>query len=166
MNSISLKIGGVITFTAFVSLALVFANSPAYTRPGFSQPKVLDTVNKSPSLQFVEVPILLFGAPTLSGGAEGDCPGPYAGYVTYIKTNPFYGWAPSTNTTMTFIASDPSGRTDTKIQYVGEFVDNDCATTSVVIPYPPVSPMYRFAIYFPSNPPSTNYPIMLTGFNQ
>ena len=30
---------------------------------------------------------------------------------------------------------------------------------------PPFSPLYRFAIYFPNNVLTTNYPIILTGFN-
>jgi hypothetical protein len=112
-------------------------------------------------------PIVVYGGPKLSGGTQGTCPGNYAGYVNYTKTiSQGWGWAPSTNTTTIFTASDGSGRTDTKIAYMGKFGDTGCDQTIVTIPNPPFSPSYRFTIYFPNNVPTTNYPITLTGFNQ
>ena len=108
-------------------------------------------------------PITVFGAPYPGGGSQGSCPGPYAGYVNYTKTvSQGWGWVP-TGTVHT--ASDGSGRTDTKIVYLGKRTDNGCDQTSVIIPNPPVSTAYRFTIYFPNNVPTTNYPIVLTGFN-
>jgi hypothetical protein len=110
-------------------------------------------------------PIIVFGAPISGGGKQGTCPGTYAGYVNYTKSiSQGWGWVPSTNTTI-FTASDGSGRTDTKIMYGGKYGDTGCNQTTVTIPNPPPSPSYRFTIFFPNNVPTTNYPIVLTGFN-
>jgi hypothetical protein len=109
-------------------------------------------------------PITVFAAPVNSGGTIPGCPGTYAGYVNYTKSLPAWGWVPSTNTTV-FTATDGSGRTDTKTVYLGKNFDTGCAQTPVTVPNPPVSAKYRFTIYFPSNVPSTNYPITLTGFD-
>jgi hypothetical protein len=108
-------------------------------------------------------PITVYGLPKISGGTQGPCPGSYAGYVNFTKTiSQGWGWAP-TGTIHT--ASDGSGRTDTKIVYMGLSYDSGCNQTSVTIPHPPISAKYRFTIYFPNNVPTTNYPIVLTGFN-
>jgi len=112
-------------------------------------------------------PIVVLGTPLLSNGSKNSCPGPYVGYVAYSKTiSQGWGWAPTAGATV-LTAADGSGRTDTKIQYVGAYGDNGCGQTTVTIPYPPVSPVYRFGIYFTNNvPSSTNaYPMVLTGFN-
>ena len=46
-------------------------------------------------------PITVFGAPVVSSGSQGSCPGAYAGYVNYIKTvSKGWGWAPSAGTTI------------------------------------------------------------------
>jgi len=111
--------------------------------------------------------IVVFGAPISGGGKQGTCPGSFVGYINYTKTiSQGWGWVPSTNTTTIFTASDGSGRTDTKIGYMGKYGDTGCNQTTVTIPNPPFSPSYRFTIYFPNNVPTTNYPIVLTGFNQ
>jgi hypothetical protein len=111
-------------------------------------------------------PITVYGLPKAGGGTQGTCPGRYAGYINFTKTiAQGWGWTPSTNTTTVFTAADGSGRTDTKIVYLGIYCDNGCNQTSVTIPNPPYSPKYRFTIYFPNNVPTTNYPIVLTGFN-
>jgi len=110
--------------------------------------------------------ITLYGAPKASGGTQGTCPGSYAGYVNYTKTvSQGWGWSPATNSTTIFTASDGSGRTDTKVVYQGRSFDSGCGQTSVTIPNPPISSSYRFSIYFPNNVPTTNYPIVLIGFN-
>jgi len=129
-----------------------------------------DTVpTRAASLNVVTVsltgggPITVYGLPTVGGGTQGTCPGRYAGYVNYTKTiSQGWGWAP-TGTVHT--AADGSGRSDTKIVYVGISYDSGCNQTSVTIPHPPISAKYRFSIYFPNNVPTTNYPIVLTGFN-
>jgi hypothetical protein len=109
--------------------------------------------------------IIVFGLPKVSNGKQGTCPGSYAGYINYTKTiAQGWGWAPLTNTTV-FTAADGSGRTDTKIMYGGEYGDTGCNQITVTIPNPPFSPLYRFTIFFPTNVPTTNYPIVLTGFN-
>ena len=101
----------------------------------------------------------------VSSGSNGVCPGSYAGYVIYSKTVANgWGWAPSTNTTM-FKAVDGGGRTDTKVEFIGKSNDTGCNQTTVTIPNPPTSTKYRFKIYFPSNVPTTNYPVVLTGFD-
>ena len=110
--------------------------------------------------------VIIYSYPARGGGSQGTCPGSYAGYANYTKTvAQGWGWAPSTNTTTIFTASDGSGRTDTKITYMGRSFDSGCNQTTVTIPNPPFSPSYRFTIYFPNNVPTTNYPIILTGFN-
>lgn len=109
-------------------------------------------------------PITVFGTPYPGGGSQGSCPGPYAGYVNYIKTaSQGWGWAPVSG--MAHTASDGSGRTDTKIEYGGRSGDEGCHQTSVSIPNPTFSTKYRFTIYFPNNVPTGPYPIILTGFN-
>lgn len=111
------------------------------------------------------VPITVFGTPYPGSGSQGSCPGPYVGYVAYTKTvSKGWGWAPISGAT-TLKAADGSGRTDTKVEYFGAYGDYGCARTTVTIPYPPSSPVYQFCIYFASNVPTTNYPIVLTGFN-
>jgi hypothetical protein len=110
-------------------------------------------------------PITVYGTPLLGGGSQGNCPGPYAGYVSYSKTvSQGWGWAPTAGATV-LTAADGSGRTNTKIQYVGAYGDSGCAQTKVTIPYPAFSPVYRFGIYFANNVPTNAYPIILTGFN-
>jgi hypothetical protein len=110
-------------------------------------------------------PIVVSGGPKASNGTINPCPGSFVGYVNYSKTiSQGWGWTPATNATV-LTASDGGGRTDTKIGYVGKYGDTGCDQTTVTIPYPPYSPAYRFTIYFPNNLPTTNYPIVLTGFN-
>jgi hypothetical protein len=108
--------------------------------------------------------VVVFATPIVGTGDLGNCPGPYKGYVNYTKTvAEGWGWAPSTNTTV-YTASDNT-RTNTKVEYAGNYGDSGCAKVSVTIPYPPDSTVYRFTIYFTNNVPSTNYPITLVGFN-
>ena len=111
-------------------------------------------------------PITVFGAPYAGGGSQGGCPGSYTGLVAYTKTiSQGWGWAPIVGAKV-LTATDGSGRTDTKIQYVGAYGDSGCAQTTVTIPYPPFSPVYRFAIYFTNNVPTNAYPmVLMTGFN-
>jgi hypothetical protein len=109
--------------------------------------------------------ITVYGMPVSGGGSQGTCPGSYIGYVNYTKTvSQGWGWAPSTNTTL-HRASDGSGRTDTKVQYVGRSSDSGCAQTTVAIPDPTFSTKYRFTIFFTNNIPTNAYPITLSGFN-
>jgi len=110
-------------------------------------------------------PITVAGLPKASNGTIGTCPGSYAGYVIYTKTlSQGWGWTPVSGATVLTV-SDGGGRTDTKVTYSGKYGDSGCGQTSVTIPYPPPSPAYRFAIYFPNNVPTTNYNIVLNGFN-
>lgn len=97
------------------------------------------------------------------GGSGGSCPGPYVGFASYIKPSPAWGWAPSSGTTV-HTATD-TNRTDTYISYLGRYYDTGCATNSVTVPNPPVSPKYRFTVFFPNNLPTNAYSIVLTGFN-
>jgi Immunoglobulin domain len=108
--------------------------------------------------------ITVFGFPVFSGGSQGTCPGPYAGYVNYTKTVvQGWGWAPSTGTTV-HTATD-TNRTDTKVQYLGKFGDKNCQQTTVTVPDPTFSPKYRFTIYFTNNVPTNSYAITLSGFD-
>jgi hypothetical protein len=109
--------------------------------------------------------ITVYGAPVASGGGSGNCPGRYAGYVNFTKTvSQGWGWAPSTNTTI-HIATD-NNQSNTKVQYVGQYGDTGCCTNSVTLGYQ-MSPVYRFAIYFPTNTvvPTNTYSITLDGFD-
>jgi hypothetical protein len=109
-------------------------------------------------------PITVYASPVFSAGSAGSCPGPYAGYVIYCKTaQQGWGWTPSNNASI-YMAADGGGRSDTSVVYGGEYGDSGCDQTSVAV-HPAFSPAYRFAIYFPDNVPTTNYPITLTGFN-
>ncbi len=119
-----------------------------------------------PGLVAMGGPQTVWATPVDSGGQSGSCPGPYAGYVTYVNTNA-WGWVPDTsNSNTVFTAADGGGRTDTCVVYTGKLLDRGCAQTMVTIPYPPHSTAYRFCIYFPNNVPTTNYPITLNGFVQ
>jgi hypothetical protein len=111
-------------------------------------------------------PIVVFGPPVLASGGTGTCPGHYAGYVNYTKsvTNG-WGWAPDTNNGNTIFTASDTNRTNTKIEYVGEFGNNGCNQATVTIPNPPISPVFRFSIYFTNNVPTNAYPITLGGFN-
>jgi hypothetical protein len=109
-------------------------------------------------------PITVYGVPAAGSGAVNPCPGSYIGYAGYIPTNA-WGWTPATGTT-TFTAANGGGCSNIKIQFQGEYGDSGCNSSSVTIPNPPPSPSYQFTVYFGSNPvPTTNYPIILTGFN-
>lgn len=104
-------------------------------------------------------------APTTASGTIPGCGGNYVGYVSYTKTVANgWGWAPDTNNTTVFTASDGGGRTNTKIRYQGKNGDTNCGMTTVTVPNPPFSAAYRFTIYFTNNLPTTNYPILLNGF--
>jgi hypothetical protein len=109
-------------------------------------------------------PITVFGAPSCGSGTQGTCPGAYIGYVVYANpTTNAWGWAPQTNTTV-YTATD-TNRINTNVQYVGAYGDIGCNKTTVTIPYPAFSPVYRFAIFFTNNVPTNAYPITLVGFN-
>jgi hypothetical protein len=108
--------------------------------------------------------ITVFGTPILSGGGQGSCPGPYAGYVNYTKTvAQGWGWSPTSSPPHS--AADGTSRKDTKVQYAGAYGDIGCNQTTVTLPNSPPSPLYRFTIFFTSNVPTGPYPITLTGFN-
>jgi hypothetical protein len=110
--------------------------------------------------------ITVFGSPVVSAGGSGTCPGKYAGYVNFTKPpSQGWGWSPSISTT-TYTATD-TNRSDTRIQFGGDFGDIGCAQTAVTIPFPAMSPVYRFSIYFPPGTavPTNAYPITLNGFN-
>ena len=109
-------------------------------------------------------PIVVFGSPLVSSGSQGTCPGPYTGYVNYTKALPQWGWAPDTSNNNTIFTATDTNRINTKIQYVGAYGDNSCNQTTVTVPNPPGSPVYRFAIYFTNNVPTNAYGITLSGF--
>ena len=108
--------------------------------------------------------VVVYAAPVWSSGTLGTCPGAYKGYVTYIKTaQQGWGWAPSSSTTV-YTATD-NNSSNTTVMYLGDYGDSGCAQTSVTIPYPAFSDVYRFTIFFTNSVPTTNYPITLSGFN-
>ena len=106
--------------------------------------------------------LVITGKATISSGTNGLCPGGYIGYVSYTKTtSQGWGWAP-TNSLHT--ATD-TNRTDTKVEFEGEFGDTGCNLTTVTLPDPPPSPKYRFTVYFTKNVPTNAYPLVLKGFS-
>jgi len=110
-------------------------------------------------------PVVVFGSPVVSSGSSGTCPGPYAGYVNYTKTlQQGWGWAPDTTGGKTIFTATDTNRTNTKIQYIGAYGDGGCNQTTVTVPNPPISPVYRFTIYFTNNVPTNAYAITLDGF--
>jgi hypothetical protein len=110
-------------------------------------------------------PVTVFSYPLLSSGSQGTCPGHYTGYVNYTKTvQQGWGWAPDTTNNNTIFTATDTNRTDTKILYGGAYGDNNCNQTSVTVPSPAYSPVYRFTIYFTNNVPTNPYAITLDGF--
>ncbi len=109
--------------------------------------------------------ITVFGMPVTSGGGSGSCPGKYSGYVNITKPpTQGWGWAPTAGT-QTHTATD-TNRSDTKIVYTGQWGDCACGLTTVTLGYP-MSPVYRFSVYFPQGVavPTNAYPITLDGFD-
>ncbi len=110
-------------------------------------------------------PMVVYSFPYPGGGAGGSCPGAYVGYVNY--TLPYtngWGWAPDTSNGNTVFTASDTNSTSTKVQYVGEYGDVGCNQTTVTVPYPAFSPVYRFTIYFTNAAPTNPYPITLSGF--
>jgi hypothetical protein len=108
---------------------------------------------------------VIFGSPVQKSGSQGACPGAFSGYNIYTQAPPAWGWAPATNTAV-FTVTNGGQRADVRIEFTGEYGDSGCNLSGVTIPNPPASPQYTFNVYFRSNPPpTTNYPIILTGFN-
>ncbi len=111
--------------------------------------------------------ITVFGAPVVSSGGAGGCPGAYAGYVMFSRTlSQGWGWAPTAGAPS--LSAADLNRSDTKIQVGGKSGDVYCDQTIVTVPIPAYSPKYRFAIFFPpgTQVPTNAYPITLTGFDQ
>ena len=107
--------------------------------------------------------IIAYALPIKSSRTATGCPGSYVGYANYSYP-PTWGWVPATNTTIP-TATDGGGRTNTKFEFIGEFGDDGCSTGGgSSLPSSPPSPAYCFTVFFPSNLPTTNYPIVLTGF--
>ena len=110
-------------------------------------------------------PVVVFGLPLLGGCGQGTCPGHYVGYINYTKSNTNgWGWAPDTSNGNTIFTAVDTNQSNTKIEYVGAYGDNGCNQTSVTVPNPPMSPVYRFAIFFTNNVPTNAYAITLDGF--
>jgi hypothetical protein len=110
-------------------------------------------------------PMVVYSFPYPGGGGSGSCPGHYVGYVNYTKpyTNG-WGWAPDTTNGNTVFTATDNNQTNTKVEYVGAYGDEGCNQTTVTVPNPPYSPVYRFTIYFTNNVPTNAYPITLSGF--
>jgi hypothetical protein len=110
--------------------------------------------------------ITMYGTPIMSGGGNGSgCPGKYSGYVSFTKTSSQgWGWAPTSGVT-NHTATDYN-RSDTKVYFLGQYGDPGCNTNSVAVTNP-MSPVYRFSIFFPTNTvvPTNVYPITLDGFD-
>jgi len=109
-------------------------------------------------------PIIVYALPVNGNGGQGTCPGHYVGYVDYSPGTNAWGWVPDTTNGNTIFTATDTNRTNTKIQYLGEYGDNGCNQMTVTVPNPPTSPQYVFTIYFTNNVPTNAYPITLDGF--
>ena len=109
-------------------------------------------------------PLVVYSFPLSGNGSQGKCPGSYVGYVNYNPGTNGWGWPPDTTNGNTVFTASDTNRTNTKIQYLGEYFDNGCNQTTITVPNPPVSPQYQFTIYFTNNVPTNAYPITLNGF--
>lgn len=111
-------------------------------------------------------PMVVYSFPYPGSGSGGSCPGPYTGYVTFQKpyTNG-WGWAPDTTNGNTIFTATDGNSTNTKVQYMGAYGDIGCNQTTVTVPNPAFSPVYRFTIYFTNSVPTNAYPITLSGFD-
>jgi hypothetical protein len=110
-------------------------------------------------------PMVVYSFPYPGAGAGGLCPGPYVGYVNYTKPpTSGWGWAPDTSNGNTVFTATDTNSTSTKIQYCGEYGDVGCNQTTVTVPNPAFSPVYRFTIFFTNAAPTNPYPITLSGF--
>lgn len=111
-------------------------------------------------------PVVVYSFPLAGQGGQGTCPGRYVGYVAFTKpyTNG-WGWTPDTTNGNTVFTATDNNRTNTKVEYVGEYGDNGCDKTTVTVPNPPISPAYEFCIFFTNSVPTNPYPITLSGFN-
>jgi hypothetical protein len=110
-------------------------------------------------------PMIVYSYPSTSGGGQGQCPGPYSGFVAY--TLPYtngWGWVPDTSNGNTVFTAADTNASNTKVQFIGEYGDLGCNQTTVTVPNPAMSPAYEFAIYFTNAVPTNPYPIMLSGF--
>jgi len=110
--------------------------------------------------------ITMYGMPVAGGGGSGTgCPGKYSGYVNFIKTaSDGWGWAPTSGAS-SHTATD-NNRSDTKVYFGGQYGDTGCGTNTVNVANP-MSPVYRFSIFFPQGVqvPTNAYPITLSGFD-
>ena len=109
-------------------------------------------------------PVIVYAPAVTKSGSEGTCPGAFSGYICYTQAPPAWGWEPLSSAT-SFSASNGGQCTNVRIEFVGEYGDTGCSVSNVVIPNPPFSPSYTFNAYFRSSLPTTNYPIILTGFS-
>ena len=110
-------------------------------------------------------PVVVYSFPYPNGGSQSPCPGSYVGYVAF--TLPYtngWGWSPDTTNGNTVFTATDNNRTNTKVQYNGQYLDYGCNQTTVTVPYPALSPQYQFIIFFTNNVPTNAYPITLSGF--
>jgi hypothetical protein len=111
-------------------------------------------------------PMVVYSFPNTGSGSGGSCPGSYVGYVTFQK--PYqngWGWAPDTTNGNTVFTASDGNSPSTKVQFLGAYGDMGCNQTTVTVPNPAMSPLYRFTIYFTNNVPTNAYPITLSGFD-
>jgi hypothetical protein len=109
-------------------------------------------------------PIVVYAAPVKENGSFSVCPGSYAGVTMYMQQAPAIGWYPVTGCS-NYSASNGGQRSDVKIEFIGAFGDSGCNSSNVTLPTPPMSSYYTFEVFFATNPPTTNYPIILNGFS-
>ena len=123
------------------------------------QPFSLTLTNQNYNFRAKESGLIIWCSVVNAVGRE-DCAGPYKGYARFSKPV-VWGWAPA-RPLPTF--TDPTYNS-TKVQYLGAFLDNDCGDLTITV-HTNYSPVYQFAIYYPTNcpPTGTKVPGLLEGF--
>lgn len=121
-------------------------------------------------------PLTVYGPPVFSPGSGMPCcPGvsfTYQGYVNYVVTPPDWGFIPIVDTSYSRGAYVATTGTATRVNYIGYNSDTQCGSIWVPVygnPPPvtglPLSPSYRFTVYFPNAVPTNAFPLILYNFS-
>jgi hypothetical protein len=96
------------------------------------------------------------------GGASGSgCPGTHVSYWVYRPADSIFPFQPvGTNHSVI----DPTGSTDTRIEMLGRFGDQQCGASPLTLPGILDDPYYGLTVYFKTVAQGTNYPLVLKGF--
>jgi len=167
------NIGGATNDTYTINQATT--NHVAYYRVQVSSTYGTATSESAQLLVYTKnSPITVYGAPVVSSGNPGTCPGAYAGYVVYKKSSTAgWGWVPDNGFGNGTHTATDSTRMDTKVEALGYENDLLCPGMNNITTGHPGPPQgsgedskYRFTVYFPNNVPTSSYPLTFDGFRE